>query len=82
MVSFSNYSYEPSLGTRAAAGKPNVEQADVSGIVKRKLWDIHEDIIYFQSERQNVTVCLLLWFILSPTWIMRTSYLHRAWTSS
>lgn len=50
MVSFSNYSYEPSLGTRAAAGKSNVEQADVLGVVKRKLFDIYEDIIYFQSE--------------------------------
>ena len=50
MVSFSNYSYEPSLGTRAAAGKPNVEQADVLGIVERKLCDIHEDIVDFQRD--------------------------------
>ena len=50
MVSFSNYSYEPSLGTRAAAGKPNVEQADVFGIMRRKLWDIHEDIVGFQAD--------------------------------
>jgi excisionase family DNA binding protein len=50
MVSFSNYSYEPSLGTRAAAGKPNVEQADVPGILERKLWDIHDDIVHFQSD--------------------------------
>ncbi len=50
MVSFSNYSYEPSLGTRAAAGKPNIEQADVFGIVKGKLWDIHEDIVDFQRD--------------------------------
>lgn len=50
MISFSNYSYEPSLGTRAAAGKPNIEQADVFGIVKGKLWDIHEDIVDFQAD--------------------------------
>ncbi len=50
MVGFSNYSYEPSLGTRAAAGKPNVEQADVLGIVSRKLWDMHEDIVHFQGD--------------------------------
>ena len=50
LVSFSNYSYEPSLGTRAAAGKSNIEQADVPGIVERKLWDMHDDIIRFQSE--------------------------------
>ena len=48
MVSFSNYSYEPSLGTRAAAGKPNVNDADVFSIVKRKLWEIHADIVTFQ----------------------------------
>lgn len=48
MVSFSNYSYEPSLGTRAAAGKPNIDHADVFSIVKRKLWEIHEDIVTFQ----------------------------------
>ena len=50
MVSFSNYSYEPSLGTRAAAGKPNVEQADVHGVLMRKLRDIHDDIIALQSD--------------------------------
>ena len=50
MVSFSNYSYEPSLGTRAGAGKPDVEDADVPGIIKRKLWDICHDIVDFQRE--------------------------------
>ena len=49
MVSFSNYSYEPSLGTRAAARKPNIERADVFSIVKRKLWDMHADIVTFQK---------------------------------
>jgi len=49
MVSFSNYSYEPSLGTRAAAGKPNIEDADVFGIVGRKIEDMREDIVLFQS---------------------------------
>lgn len=50
MVSFSNYSYEPSLGTRAGAGKPNVEQADVMGIVRRKLRDMLEDMFDFQRD--------------------------------
>ena len=49
MVSFSNYSYEPSLGTRAGAGKPNVDHADVFSIVKRKLREMHDDIVTFQS---------------------------------
>ena len=49
MVSFSNYSYEPSLGTRAGAGKSNIDDADVFSIVKRKLREMHEDIITFQK---------------------------------
>lgn len=49
MVSFSNYSYEPSLGTREAAGKPNVETADVFGTIGRKLHEMREDIGKFQS---------------------------------
>ena len=48
MVSFSNYSYEPSLGTRAGAGKPNIDHADVFGTVRRKLLEMQEDIVTFQ----------------------------------
>ena len=50
MVGFSNYSYEPSLGTRAGAGKPNIESADVAGIIERKLRDMLDDIIEFQTD--------------------------------
>ena len=49
MVSFSNYSYEPSLGTRAGAGKPNIEYADVFAIIRRKLLEIRDDIVTFQG---------------------------------
>ena len=49
MVSFSNYSYEPSLGTRAGAGKPNIDHADVFGTMRRKLLEMHEDIAAFQG---------------------------------
>ena len=49
MVSFSNYSYEPSLGTRSGAGKPNIEHADVFGILHRKLTDMRADIVSFQD---------------------------------
>ena len=49
MVSFSNYSYEPSLGTRAGAGKPNIDHADVFGTVRRKLLEMYEDIVEFQG---------------------------------
>ena len=48
MVGFSNYSYEPSLGTRAAAGKAGIEDADVFGTVLRKLREMREDIVAFQ----------------------------------
>ena len=49
MVSFSNYSYEPSLGTRSGAGKPNIEHADVFGTVHQKLSEMRSDILSFQK---------------------------------
>lgn len=48
MVGFSNYSYEPSLSTRAAAGKPLVEKADVFGIFRDKVREIETDIRFLQ----------------------------------
>ena len=48
MVSFSNYTYEPSLGTRAGAGKPAIEQADVFAVVLRKLREMRGDVVTFQ----------------------------------
>ena len=50
MVDFSNYSYEPSLGTRPAAGKSLVDDAEVGKIVSAKLQDMVEDIAEFQEE--------------------------------
>jgi hypothetical protein len=49
MVSFSNYSYEPSLGSRPAAGKPLVEEADVNNILLTKLHQMHTDIAHVQA---------------------------------
>ena len=49
MVSFSNYTYEPSLGTRAGAGKPDIDDADVFGIVRGKLLEMRDDIASFQG---------------------------------
>ena len=51
MVEFSNYSYEPSLGSRPGAGKQLVPNADVGQIVGRKLHQIAEDISLLQIER-------------------------------
>ena len=51
MVDFSNYTYEPSLGTRPAAGKALVVDADVGRVLTAKLRDMAEDIAEFQRER-------------------------------
>ena len=50
MVEFSNYSYEPSLGTRPAAGKALVVDANVAGIVGDKLRDMAADIAELLTE--------------------------------
>ncbi|MBM4041665.1 MAG: site-specific DNA-methyltransferase [Planctomycetes bacterium] len=44
MVGFSNYSYEPSLGRRASAGKDDILDADVAGIVAGKLDEMLGDM--------------------------------------
>lgn len=44
MVTFSNYSYEPSLGSRPGAGKPLIDNASVVLPVCRKLSEMLEDI--------------------------------------
>ena len=50
MVKFSNYTYEPSLGTRVAAGKPNIEDASVLEIMEAKLAEMASDLDLFQAE--------------------------------
>jgi hypothetical protein len=49
MVSFSNYSYEPSLGSRPAAGKPLVEEADVYSILYTKLHQMRTDVAHVRA---------------------------------
>ena len=44
MVSYSNYSYEPSLGSRVAAGRPEIEDADVCQVIAEKLLEIYSDL--------------------------------------
>jgi len=48
IVGFSNYSYEPSLGTRSAAGKSDIVNADVPGVVTQKLREMIADIAFMQ----------------------------------
>ena len=50
IVEFSNYSYEPSLGSRPAAGKELVLDAAVGTILTNKLKHMIEDIAEFQSD--------------------------------
>lgn len=49
MVSFSNYTYEPSLGSRPGAGKPLVEEADVHCTILRKLSEMVSDIRWIKE---------------------------------
>jgi len=54
MVSFSNYSYEPSLTRRVAVGKPNIEDANVGLSVSAKLHLILEDIGWVQGHMKTL----------------------------
>lgn len=49
MVSFSNYTYEPSLGSRPGAGKPLIENASVRIVVGQKLSEMLEDVQWVQE---------------------------------
>jgi DNA modification methylase len=49
LVEVSNYSYEPSLGRRVAAGKPEVLSADVAQIMGAKLVQIADDVETLQD---------------------------------
>jgi DNA modification methylase len=55
MVSFSNYTYEPSLGSRPGAGKPLIDQADVRSIILRKLNVMRADIVWLQEKTRGVS---------------------------
>jgi len=50
MVSFSNYTYEPSLSTRTAAGKSLINDADVAGTLLEKLRQMQSDINWLRTE--------------------------------
>ncbi len=54
MVSFSNYSYEPSLTRRMAVGKPNIEDANVGLSVSAKLHLMLEDIGWAQGHMKTL----------------------------
>lgn len=49
MVHYSNYSYEPSLGRRASAGKEDIEDFPVTRSISNKLSEMAKDIAWFQA---------------------------------
>lgn len=49
MVSYSNYSYEPSLSSRPGAGRAMIENASVGTAVCRKLDEMIEDITWVED---------------------------------
>lgn len=51
MVSYSNYSYEPSLGRRVSAGKNEILDYLVGEAITRKLIEFSEDIKWFQNNK-------------------------------
>jgi hypothetical protein len=53
LVGFSNYTYEPSLGSRPGAGKPLIDSAPVGEIVSKKLEQMVEDIALLQIEMRG-----------------------------
>lgn len=48
MVRYSNYSYEPSLGRRVSAGKPDIEDFLVGETIVEKLREMADDIAWLQ----------------------------------
>jgi DNA modification methylase len=53
MVRYSNYSYEPSLGRRVSGGKEEIMDFPVGQTILNKLWEMAQDIAWFQAHLQN-----------------------------
>lgn len=53
MVSFSNYTYEPSLGSRPGAGKPLLDNAPVVETMARKLESMLEDVRWLHDQEPS-----------------------------
>ena len=53
MVTYSNYSYEPSLGRKATAGRPDVEDYPVFAELDGKLTIMAADADFWRGERRN-----------------------------
>jgi DNA modification methylase len=53
MVTYSNYSYEPSLGRRESAGREKIEDFAVGETVARKLSEMLEDVLWLKRHAAN-----------------------------
>jgi DNA modification methylase len=53
MVTYSNYSYEPSLGRRVSVGKSEILDYPVGEVITKKLIEFSEDISWFQTNKPN-----------------------------
>ena len=53
MVEYSNYSYEPSLGRRSAAGRPDVDDHPVAKTVADKLSQMADDADWYRRIRKQ-----------------------------
>jgi DNA modification methylase len=56
MVTYSNYSYEPSLGRRVSAGKSDIADFEVGNQIIAKLQDICDDLLWLQVNLKNKKV--------------------------
>ena len=51
MVDFSNYSYEPSLGRKASAGRPEVDDFPVARALSARVRQMADDVAWYRRER-------------------------------
>jgi DNA modification methylase len=55
MVTYSNYTYEPSLGRRVSVGKSEIDDYPVGELIIHKLAQMLEDIRWLQQQKQVLT---------------------------
>lgn len=72
MVRYSNYSYEPSLGRRVSAGKPDINDFPIGQVISEKLLEMAEDIAWFQ---EALPVKSVDWHIFNDSFFAYHKYL-------
>lgn len=73
MVSYSNYSYEPSLGRRVSSGKKEILDFPVLETILAKLAEMVEDIAWFQKKVPHRQVST---FVVNDSFFNYEKYLH------